>query len=154
MADMPLYPGDPLTPFVGAKKDADRNTPEESPTVMKIPVLPISYDNALPLLKAIGGPVAPERWRGALPLTYHMGPGPARVHMKLKFNRVMAPAYYVIARLPGSEFPDEWIMRGNHRDGWVFGASDPTSGHVAMMEEARAIGELMRSGWRLKRTMM
>ncbi|GMQ83001.1 MAG: transferrin receptor-like dimerization domain-containing protein [Rhodothermia bacterium] len=154
VADMPLYPGDPLTPFVGAKEDTDRYTPEESPTVMKIPVIPISYDNALPLLRAIGGPVAPERWRGALPLTYHVGPGPARVHLKLKFNWDLVPAYDVIARLPGSEFPDEWIMRGNHRDGWVFGAADPTSGHVAMMEEARAIGELVRSGWRPKRTII
>lgn len=154
VADMPLYPGDPLTPFVGAKKDTDRYRPEESPTVMKIPVLPISYDNALPLLRAIGGPVAPEQWRGALPLTYHVGPGPARVHMKLKFNWDLVPAYDVIARLPGSEFPDEWIMRGNHRDGWVFGASDPTSGQVAMMEEARAIGELVKTGWTPKRTII
>ncbi len=154
VADMPLYPGDPLTPFVGAKEDTDRYTPEESPTVMKIPVLPISYENALPLLKAIAGPVAPEHWRGALPLTYHVGPGPARVHMKLKFNWDLAPAYNVIARLPGSEYPGEWIIRGNHRDAWVFGAGDPTSGHVSMMEEARAIGELSKTGWRPRRTII
>ena len=154
VADMPLYPGDPLTPFVGAKEDTERMTPEESPTVMKIPVLPISYNDALPLLSALGGPVAPSSWRGALPITYHIGPGPARVHLKLKFSWDIVPAYNVIARLEGSEFPDEWVMRGNHRDAWVFGASDPTSGQVAMLEEARAVGELVRSGWRPKRTIL
>ncbi len=154
VADMPLYPGDPLTPFVGAKEDTERMTPEESPTVMKIPVLPISYEDALPLLSALEGPVAPSSWRGALPITYHIGPGPARVHVKLKFSWDVVPAYNVIARLEGSEFPDEWIMRGNHRDAWVFGASDPTSGQVAMLEEARAVGELVKSGWRPKRTII
>ncbi len=154
VADMPLYPGDPLTPFVGAKEDTERYTPEESPTVMKIPVLPISYEDALPLLDALGGPVAPSSWRGALPLTYHVGPGPARVHMRLRFNWDLAPAYNVVARLTGSAYPDEWVIRGNHRDGWVFGAGDPISGHVAMMEEARGIGELARSGWRPNRTII
>jgi len=154
VADMPQYPGDPLTPFVGAKEDTERMTPEESPTVMKIPVLPISYKDALPLLEALEGPVAPASWRGALPITYHIGPGPARVHMKLKFSWDIVPAYNVIARMEGSEFPDEWIMRGNHRDGWVFGAADPTSGQVAMLAEAQAIGELAKTGWRPRRTIM
>ena len=154
VADMPQYPGDPLTPFVGAKEDTKRMTPEESPTVMKIPVLPISYADALPLLSALDGPVAPPNWRGALPITYHIGPGPAQVRLKLKFSWDIVPAYNVIARLKGSEFPDEWIMRGNHRDGWVFGAADPISGHVAMMAEAKAIGQLAKTGWRPKRTIM
>ncbi|MBT4052406.1 MAG: M28 family peptidase, partial [Bacteroidetes Order II. Incertae sedis bacterium] len=154
VADMPQYPGDPLTPFVGAKEDTERMTPEESPTVMKIPVLPISYEDAQPLLEALEGPVAPASWRGALPITYHIGPGPAQVHLKLKFSWDIVPAYNVIARMEGSEFPDEWIMRGNHRDGWVFGAADPTSGQVAMLAEAQAIGELAKAGFRPKRTIM
>jgi N-acetylated-alpha-linked acidic dipeptidase len=152
--DMPQYPGDPLTPGVGATLDAERYTVEESPTIMKIPVLPISYEDAQPILEAMGGPVAPAAWRGALPLTYHLGPGPARVHMKLAFNWDLTPAYDVIAMLPGSEFPDEWVVRGNHMDGWAFGAGDPLSGMVALMEEARSVGEMVKNGWRPKRTIV
>lgn len=154
VADMPLYPGDPLTPNVGATEGAKRLDRKEAPTLTKIPVLPISYGDALPLLRALGGPVAPPEWRGALPITYHIGPGPARVHLKLEFDWKLVPAYDVIARLPGAEFPDEWIIRGNHHDAWVFGADDPVSGLVAMMEEARAIGQLVQSGWRPKRTIV
>jgi N-acetylated-alpha-linked acidic dipeptidase len=154
VADMPTYPGDPLTPFVGATPDAKRLSVAEAPTIMKIPVLPISYADALPLLKAIDGPVAPASWRGALPMTYHIGPGPARVNLKLRFSWDIVPAYNVIARMEGSELPDEWVMRGNHRDAWVFGAADPTSGHVALMEEARVIGELAREGHRPRRTVL
>ena len=146
VSDMPLYPGDPLTPGVGATADAERMTPEESPTVMKIPVLPISHADALPLLEALEGPVAPESWRGALPITYHIGPGPARVRVHLEFDWDLAPAYDVIARMEGSTWPDEWVLRGNHRDGWAMGAADPISGHVVLMEEARVIGELARAG--------
>jgi N-acetylated-alpha-linked acidic dipeptidase len=152
VSDMPQYPGDPLTPGVGATADAERMSVEESPTIMKIPVLPISYGDALPLLEALGGPVAPESWRGALPITYHMGPGPAQVRVHLEFDWDLKPAYNVIATMEGSTYPDEWVMRGNHRDGWALGAADPISGHVAMMEEARVIGELARAGWRPKRT--
>ena len=152
--DMPVYPGDPLTPFVGATADAERMTVEESPAIMKIPVQPISYSDALPLLRAMAGPVAPQAWRGALPLTYHLGPGPATVRVHLEFDWNLETAYNVIARMEGSEYPNEWIIRGNHRDGWAMGASDPTSGHVATMEEARAIGVLARSGWRPKRTIV
>ncbi len=154
VSDMPTFPGDPLTPFVGATEDAERLAIEDAPTIMKIPVLPISYDEALPLLAALEGPVAPARFRGALPITYHLGPGPARVHMKLAFNWDIVPAYNVIARLEGSEFPDEWVMRGNHRDAWAFGANDPISGTVAMMEEARILGELAREGHRPRRTIV
>ncbi len=154
VSDMPLYPGDPLTPFVAATEGVDRMTPEESPAVMKIPVLPISYKDAAPILAALGGPVVPESWKGGVPVTYHVGPGPAKVHMKLKFNWDIVPAYNVIARLEGSEFPDEWVMRGNHRDGWAFGASDPTSGQVAMLEEARAVGMLAKAGHRPRRTII
>jgi len=152
--DMPQYPGDPLTPGVGATADAERMTPEESPTVMKIPVLPLSWGDALPLLKALGGPVAPASWRGALPITYHIGPGPAEVRVHLEFDWGLETAYNVIATLPGEVYPDEWVIRGNHRDGWAMGAADPISGHVAMMEEARAIGELAKSGDRPKRTII
>ena len=152
--DMPQYPGDPLTPGVGATADAERYTVEESPTIMKIPVLPISYGDALPILEALGGPVAPTSWRGALPLTYHLGPGPARVHMRVAFNWDLTPAYDVIAVLRGSEYPDEWVIRGNHFDGWAFGAGDPLSGMVALLEEARVVGEMAQTGWRPKRTIV
>ena len=154
VADMPQYPGDPLTPGVGSKPDTERYEVSESPTVMKIPVLPISYEDAQPLLEALGGPVAPGSWRGALPLTYHIGPGPARVHLKLEFDWNLETAYNVVARMEGSMYPDQWIMRGNHHDAWVFGAADPTSGMVSLMEEARAVAELTKTGWRPKRTIV
>lgn len=152
--DMPVYPGDPLTPGVGATKDAKRIDRSNAITIMKIPVLPISYEDALPLLQSLGGPVAPPGWRGALPITYHVGPGKEKVHLQLAFNWDLKPLYDVIATLPGSEFPDEWVLRGNHHDGWVNGAADPISGMVAEMEEARAIGELVKKGFRNKRTLV
>jgi len=152
--DMPQYPGDPLTPGVGATADAQRMSVEEAPTIMKIPVLPISYGDAQPILEALEGPVAPPSWRGALPLTYHLGPGPARVHMKLAFNWDLVTAHDVIAVMQGSERPDEWVVRGNHIDGWTFGAGDPLSGFVDLMEEARAVGALVKTGWRPKRTIV
>jgi N-acetylated-alpha-linked acidic dipeptidase len=154
VADMPQYPGDPLTPGVGATPEARRMTRDEAPTIMKIPVLPISYGDARPILEAMEGPVAPQTWRGALPLTYHLGPGPARVHVRVSFNWDLVPAYDVIATLEGSVYPDEWVVRGNHMDGWTFGAGDPLSGMVALMEEAKAIGELAATGWRPKRTIV
>jgi N-acetylated-alpha-linked acidic dipeptidase len=154
VADMPLFPGDPLTPGVGATADARRLAIADAPTLTKIPVMPISYADALPLLRALRGPVAPEAWRGALPLTYHLGPGPAKVHLALAFDWNQVPAYDVIARLPGSERPDEWIVRGNHHDAWVNGANDPISGLVAMLAEAKAIGELRKAGWSPRRTIV
>jgi N-acetylated-alpha-linked acidic dipeptidase len=154
VADMPLFPGDPLTPGVGATADAKRLNVKDAPTLTKIPVLPISYADAQPLLRALTGPVAPEAWRGALPLTYHIGPGPATVHLKLEFNWDRATARDVIAKLRGSERPDEWVIRGNHHDGWVNGASDPLSGQVAMMAEAQGLGALVKSGWKPKRTIV
>ena len=154
VADIPLYPGDPLTPGVGATPNAKRLEIKDTPTLTKIPVLPISYSDALPLLKALEGPVAPTAWRGALPMTYHIGPGRATVHMKLEFDFKLVPAYDVIARMRGSERPDEWVIRGNHHDAWVNGAEDPTSGQVAMLEEAHALSQLAKSGWRPKRTII
>ncbi|MBT8280459.1 MAG: M28 family peptidase, partial [Muriicola sp.] len=152
--DMPLYPGDVLTPGYAATKDAKRLDRNEAPTITKIPVLPISYEDAQPLLAALKGPVAPESWKGGLPLTYHIGPGPARVHLKLEFDWKITPAYNVIATLKGSTYPDQWVMRGNHHDAWVHGANDPVSGMIALMEEARVIGELAKQGKRPKRTVV
>ena len=152
--DMPMYPGDPLTPGYGAKPDVKRLEIADAPTIMKIPVLPISYGDALHLLKALEGPVAPAEWRGGLPVTYHIGPGPAKVHLQLEFDWGLRTAYNPVAKLKGTVYPDEWIMRGNHHDGWAQGASDPLSGMVSLMEEARAIGELVKTGWRPKRTLV
>jgi len=154
VADMPVHSGDPLTPGVGATKDAKRLDRSAATTLTKIPVLPISYADALPLLRALRGPLAPSEWRGALPMTYHIGPGPARVHLKLEFDWKLAPAYDVIARLRGTDLADQWIIRGNHHDAWVHGAADPVSGMVALLEEARAVGELAKSGWRPRRTLI
>lgn len=155
VADMPVYPGDPLTPGVGATKNAERLDRKDAPTIMKIPVLPISYADALPLLRNMGGAVAPESWRGALPITYHLGGNDSvRVRLKLEFNWDIVPAYNVIAKMRGAELPDQWIMRGNHHDAWVNGADDPISGMVALMEEARAIGELTKTGWKPRRTIV
>jgi N-acetylated-alpha-linked acidic dipeptidase len=152
--DMPVAPGDPLTVGHGATADAPRIDRRDAPTIMKIPVLPISWEDAQPLLAALGGPVAPEAWRGALPLTYRMGPGPARVRLAVEHNWNLAPAYNVVATLRGATLPDEWIVRGNHIDGWVNGAQDPIAGMVAELEEARALGELAKQGWRPKRTIV
>jgi N-acetylated-alpha-linked acidic dipeptidase len=152
--DMPTYPGDVLTPFVGATAEAERLPREDAPTITEIPVLPISYRDALPLLSAMGGEVVPREWRGGLPITYHLGPGPARVRMKLEFNWDMVPAYNVIARLEGSEYPDQWVIRGNHHDGWNHGAADPISGLAALMAEAKALGQLAAAGNGPKRTVV
>lgn len=152
--DLPVAPGDPLTPGYGATADAARIERQASIALLRIPVLPISYGDALPLLAAMEGPVAPASWRGALPVTYHVGPGPARVHLKLEFDWNIVPCYNVIARLAGSEFPDQWVIRGNHHDAWVYGAADPVSGLTALMEEARAVAALVKSGWKPKRTIL
>jgi N-acetylated-alpha-linked acidic dipeptidase len=152
--DMVIHSGDPLTPGVAATKDAKRLPLSEAKTLTKIPTLPISHADAQPLLAALKGPMAPTAWRGALPVTYRIGPGPAKVHLKVKSNWDLQPVYNVIARIPGSEFPDEWIVRGNHHDAWVNGAEDPVSAMVAEMEEARALGELLKQGWRPKRTII
>ncbi|HEY2431829.1 MAG TPA: transferrin receptor-like dimerization domain-containing protein [Vicinamibacterales bacterium] len=152
--DMPIYPGDPLTPGVAAEPGVARLDRSASKTLLKIPVLPISYGDALPLLRNLKGPVAPESWRGSLPITYHVGGGPAKVHMKLAFDWQNRPLHDVIVRIPGTEFPDEWIVYGNHHDAWVNGAADPTSGQVSLMETARGFGELLKTGWKPKRTII
>jgi len=152
--DMVLYPGDPLTPGIGATKDAKRLDRKDATTILKIPVLPISYHDAKPLLASITGPVAPADWQGGLPITYHIGPGNAVVHLKLNFNWNIVPAYDVIATIKGSEFPDEWVMRGNHHDAWVNGANDPISGQSAMLDEVKALGDLLKTGWKPKRSIV
>ena len=152
--DSTVYMGDPLTPGVGATADAKRIPIAESKSLTKIPVLPISYADAQPLLAAITGRVAPRTWQGGLPITYHLGPGAAKVHLKMLSNWDMKPLYDVIGKVPGSTIPDEWVIRGNHHDAWVNGAEDPLSGAVAVLEEARAIGELLKQGWKPKRTII
>ncbi len=152
--DMPTYPGDPTTPGRGSTAGASRLELKDITTLTKIPVLPISYGDAQPLLAALTGEAAPVDWRGGLPITYRIGPGPARVHMKLAFDWSLKRVHNVIARLPGSTYPDEWIVRGNHHDAWVNGAQDPASGMAAELEEARALGELVKQGWRPKRTIV
>jgi N-acetylated-alpha-linked acidic dipeptidase len=154
VADDPIYPGDPLTPGVGATKNAKRLELKDAPVITKIPVLPISYGDAEPLLAAIGGPVAPHSWRGGLGMTYHVGPGPAKVHLKVKSNWDLKTIYDVIGKIPGTTNADQWIIRGNHHDAWVNGAEDPISGLIAVMEEARAMGELVKAGWKPKRTII
>jgi N-acetylated-alpha-linked acidic dipeptidase len=148
------YPGDPLTPEVGATADAKRLAIREAKTITRIPVLPVSYADALPLLSALKGQVAPEAWRGSLPITYRLGPGPAKVHLRVSSNWDLKPVYDVIATMRGSELPDQWVIRGNHHDAWVNGADDPISGMAAVLEEARMLGELHKQGWNPKRTII
>jgi len=152
--DMVIYPGDPLTPGIGATEDAKRLTQSEATNLIKIPVLPISYHDAAPLLQALDGPVAPADWRGALPFTYHVGPGKTKVHLQLAFNWNMVECNDVIATIKGSQLPDEWVVRGNHYDAWVNGAADPISGQASMLEEAKSIGNLVKNGWQPKRTLV
>ncbi|HMM68632.1 MAG TPA: transferrin receptor-like dimerization domain-containing protein [Dokdonella sp.] len=152
--DMIVYPGDPLTPGVGSTANAKRLALKDAKTILKIPVMPISHADAQPLLAALGGQVVPKAWRGALPMTYHIGPGPAKVHLKIESEWKRKTLYDVIATMRGAQLPDQWILRGNHHDGWVFGAWDPLSGNVAMLAEAKAIGALAKQGWKPARTLV
>ncbi|WP_458072007.1 transferrin receptor-like dimerization domain-containing protein [Rhodanobacter sp. BL-MT-08] len=154
VADMQVYPGDPLTPGIGSVPGAKRLAIKDATSLLKIPVLPISYADATPLLQSLTGPVAPANWRGSLPITYHVGPSTAKVHLTVESNWGQKPVYDVIAKIKGSTAPDQWIVRGNHHDGWVFGAWDPLAGNVALMAEAKAIGALVKQGWRPQRTLV
>lgn len=155
VADMPTYPGDPLTPGYGAVPGAKRLARADAVTILKIPVLPMSYADATQILGSLGGPRAPEGWAGALPLTYHLGgDGKTGVRVMVKSDWSLKPAYNVIAKLKGAKYPDEWVVRGNHHDAWVFGAADPLSGNVAMLSEAKALGALAKTGWRPARTIV
>jgi N-acetylated-alpha-linked acidic dipeptidase len=154
VSDTPLYAGDPLTPGEGSVKGVKRLKIADAQTIMKIPVLPISYGDAQPLLASLDGDVVPASWRGGLPFAYHFGSGKTKVHMNLKFNWDTKPVLDVIATMKGSAEPDQWIIRGNHFDGWVNGADDPISGQSGLLEEARALGELHKHGWSPRRTLI
>ncbi len=152
--DMPRYPGDPMSPGWGSVEGARKLPMGEIPTFSPIPVLPLSYGDALPLLRNLGGPVVPDAWKGALPITYHAGPGPARVRVALRFDWQVRPIWNVVARVPGARWPDQWVIFGNHHDAWVNGAEDPISGMVALGEAARSVGALLKTGWRPARTLL
>jgi N-acetylated-alpha-linked acidic dipeptidase len=151
------FPGDPTTPGVASLPSLPENkriAPERSAQMPKIPVTPLSYHDASPILQHLGGPDSPREWQGSLPFTYHVGPGPVRVKMHLKQDYRFRTLWDVIGRVRGSEFPDEWVVAGNHRDAWVYGAVDPNSGTAAMLEAVHGVGELLKSGWKPKRTMI
>ena len=155
VADMTTYPGDPLTPGAGSVPGTKRLTRAEAPTILKIPVLPMSYGDASKIIAELGGPFAPDNWHGGLPMAYHIGgDGKVQVHLAVKSDWSTKPLYNVIATLKGSKYPDQWVVRGNHHDGWVFGAQDPLSGNVAMLGEAKALGALYKAGWRPDRTIV
>ncbi|HEY7210765.1 MAG TPA: transferrin receptor-like dimerization domain-containing protein [Bryobacteraceae bacterium] len=150
--DMPLYPGDPLSPGWASEKDARKLDRAEAKTLVSIPVLPLSYADALPILENLAGPVAPPEWRGALAITYHAGPGASQVHIKTDYDWTTKPLFDVIATIPGSGEPDRWIIAGNHHDAWVNGADDPVSGVAALLETTRALAALQKQGWQPRRT--
>jgi N-acetylated-alpha-linked acidic dipeptidase len=152
--DMPVYPGDPQTPGIGAVAGAKLVPLDQVQTITKIPVLPISYADATPFLKSLRGDLVPESWRGGLPFAYKVGPSVAMAHLAVSFNWDRKPLYNVVAAIPGSTLPDQWVIRGNHHDAWVNGAGDPLSGASAELEEARGLGELLKQGWRPQRTIL
>ena len=154
VSDTTLYAGDPLTPGEPSVPGTKRLAVKDSKVIMQIPTMPISWGDAEPLLQQLGGRTVPATWRGALPMTYRFGPGPAKVHLKVESDWGTKPVIDVVATLKGSEEPDTWIVRGNHYDGWVNGADDPISGQSALLEEARALGELHKQGWSPKRTLV
>jgi N-acetylated-alpha-linked acidic dipeptidase len=152
--DMPVYPGDPQTPGIGAKPGVKLIPLDQVQTITKVPVLPISYADAQPFLKSLEGQTVPDTWRGDLPFTYRTGPSKAQAHLAVAFNWDRKPLYDVVATIPGATFPDEWVIRGNHHDAWVNGAEDPISGAAPELEEARALGELLKQGWKPARTII
>jgi N-acetylated-alpha-linked acidic dipeptidase len=152
--DMAVYPGDPLSPGWASEKGSKKLSKDDAKNLVKIPVMPISYGDASPLLRALGGPVAPEPWRGAMSLTYHLGPGPTTVRLKLDFDWSTKPLHNVIAVIPGTVFKDQWVILGNHHDAWVNGASDPLSGASSLLETARVLSKMVKSGWKPKRTIV
>ena len=151
------YPGDPTTPGIASVPelpDSKRIAPESATDMPKVPTTPLSYADATPILANLGGPESPREWQGALPFTYHVGPGPVKVHMTLKQNYQFTIIYDVIGMVHGSQFPDEWVVTGNHRDAWVYGAVDPNSGTAAQLEAVHGVGQLLKSGWQPKRTIV
>ena len=151
------FPGDPTTPGVASVPslpDSKRESPAQSEQLPKIPVTPLSYADASPILEHLGGPPSPREWQGALPFTYHVGPGPAKIRMHLKQDYQLRTIWDVIGKVTGTSSPDEWVVAGNHRDAWVYGAVDPNSGTAAMLEAVHGVGELLKSGWKPKRTIV
>jgi len=151
------FPGDPTTPGIASVPslpDSQRISPEKSAQMPKIPVTPMSYHDIWPVLQHLGGPASPREWQGALPFTYHVGPGPAKLKMHLKQDYQFRTLWDVIGRVHGSELPDEWVVAGNHRDAWVYGAVDPNSGTASMLEAVHGVGQLLKSGWKPKRTLI
>jgi N-acetylated-alpha-linked acidic dipeptidase len=151
------FPGDPTTPgfaSLPSLPESKRISPAQSAQMPKIPVTPLSYHDASPILQNLGGRDSPREWQGALPFTYHVGPGPVRVKMHLKQDYQFRTLWDVIGRVRGSEFPGEWVVAGNHRDAWVYGAVDPISGTAAMLEAVHGVGDLLKSGWKPKRTLI
>jgi len=149
-----MVPGDPLTPGWASIPGAKRIPIEQATSLPKIMALPLSWHDAKPLLENMDGPLAPESWRGALPIQYHLGGERVKVHLKIEMNNATQPYYVVEGRIRGAELPDEWIVLGNHRDAWVFGGVDPSSGTASMMEMTRALGKLTKEGMRPRRTIV
>jgi N-acetylated-alpha-linked acidic dipeptidase len=151
------FPGDPTTPGIASTVDlpaSKRIKPEQASSMPKIPTTPLSYADAKPILENLGGPESPREWQGALPFTYHVGPGPVKVHMRLKQDYRYFTIWDVIGKITGTKYPDEWVVLGNHRDAWVYGAVDPNSGTAAMLEAVAGIKELLRLGWKPERTIV
>ena len=151
------FPGDPTTPGVASIPSlpaSQRISPSESAQMPKIPVTPLSYEDIWPVLEHLSGPASPREWQGSLPFTYHVGPGPSRLKIHLKQDYQFRTLWDVIGRVNGSESPNQWVVVGNHRDAWVYGAVDPNSGTAAMLEAVHGIGDLLKSGWKPKRTLL
>jgi N-acetylated-alpha-linked acidic dipeptidase len=148
-----IVPGDPTTPGWASVPGAKHIAPEEARSLPTIPALPLSWRDAKPLLENMSGPEAPKDWQGALPITYRFT-GAVKVHMRVDMDTSMQPYTVVEARIQGNELPDEWVLLGNHRDAWVFGGVDPSSGTASMMELTRSLGELKQHGIRPRRTIV
>ena len=149
-----IVPGDPQTPGWASVPGAKRIPIEQATSMPKIMALPLSWHDAKPLLENMDGPLAPESWKGALPIEYHLGGDRVKAHLKIEMENGVQPYYVVEGRIRGSELPDEWVVLGNHRDAWVFGGVDPSSGTASMMELTRALGELKKQGMRPRRTIV
>lgn len=151
------FPGDPTTPGLASLPDlpqGQRLDPAHSTALTKVPTTPLSYADAWPILENLGGPPSPREWQGALPFTYHVGGGPVRVRVHLEQDYKLRPIWNVIGRIRGSQWPTEWVIAGNHRDAWVYGAADPGSGTAALLEAVRGFGALLKTGWRPQRTIV
>ena len=152
--DVPIYPGDPLTPFKPSIPGVDRIAMQDALTIQKIPVQPISYGEALKLLRHIKGPNVPAEWQGGLPLAYHVGPGPAVIEMHTDFDYEQRPVWNAFGKITGTVEPEKIVLAGGHRDGWVLGARDPLSGTVSLLETARGVASAAARGHRPRRSIV